>query len=96
MGKDGPEPGQVLRAHNWNVRPLATRIYRAAFERQVPGGVPVAGRAAEALFHALCAPHVLAGGVSTSATDMLHDDDQAVAGQRTTLAEPSSTHPAVA
>lgn len=61
VGREGPEPRQALRASGWSMSRVATLLHRAAFERAVPGAVPVGSRAGEALLHALRDPHSLTG-----------------------------------
>lgn len=93
VGRDGPEPGQALRARAWNVHPLATRIHRAAFERHMPGAVPVEGRAAEALFHVLRAPQFLIDGTPVSTQVLVPADDQGVSAQQAAQCEEIATRP---
>lgn len=65
---EGPAPERVLRPLGWTSRPLATRLYRSAFERLLPGPVPVGRRADAALFQALRDPMVITGRVAGAKT----------------------------
>jgi hypothetical protein len=66
VGQQGPDPRQALRAYGWSGSRTATLFHRVAFERTVPGVVPVGSRAGEALLHALRDPLSLTGAPQLS------------------------------
>jgi hypothetical protein len=72
VSQDGPAPEQMLRPLGWTSRPLATRLYQSAFERLLPGPVPIGLRADAALFQALRDPMVITGQVGGAATTEGH------------------------
>lgn len=95
VSQDGPEPGQALRGRGWVVRPLAARLHRAAFQQHMPRAVPVAGRAAEALFHAYRDPYLFTGHGAARA-DQAPAGDHAVGEQPDRLGVASSAQAAEA
>lgn len=73
VGKDGPDPGQALRAYGWTDNLLATMRNRAAFTAHIPGPISLGGRAGDAVLHALGDWHDQAGDPSETSCENEHD-----------------------